>query len=294
MDTKRAFTIWELLTVIAIIVLLVAFLMPAMNRTRRMATDTICQSNLHQYGVAGRVYLNDNDGLFCRPANEWLYTDASVTEAHPIGCRWHDRAMAPGAGIMSASPQYQGKMWAYVGEGRIPLCPTFRRFARPRGCESPTHRRGLDIKPLYSYTMNGYLGSTRAGGVLAESEVRDPAGVFFFAEENSWSLRPDRPAFAARWLSAPLSTTALDDTLLLIRPSPQAGDCFATYHRAPSKDVNRGSGYVAFVDGHVDGIEAEDQLRRNMHGGNSRLGPAGNLAWAWAAKSPPPGGWDRQ
>jgi prepilin-type processing-associated H-X9-DG protein len=294
MDTKRAFTIWELLTVIAIIALLMFLIMPAMDRARSQATHLICRSYLRGYAMAGLAYLKDNDGLFPSPASEWLYTEASISEEHPIGCRWHDQAMGRGGQVMSESPQYQGKMWDYIGRGSLGICPIFRGCAPSRGCENPDHNQDLDIRPRSSYTMNAYLGSERDGGVLRESEVRDPSTVFFFAEENSWSVRPDHPRFPARWLSAPLSTGALDDTILLIRPGSEAGDCFATYHRPPSEDLSRGSGYVAFVDGHVDSINAEDQLRKNMHGGESRLGPAGNLSWAWAAKSPPPGGWDAQ
>jgi prepilin-type processing-associated H-X9-DG protein len=95
-------------------------------------------------------------------------------------------------------------------------------------------------------------------------------------------------------LQAPLSTRALDDTALMIRPSPEAADCFATHHETQSQSLTDGSGNVLFVDGHVDSIFAADQLRRKMHGGRSRLGPAGNLAWAWAARSNPPGGWEGQ
>lgn len=294
MYNKRAFTIWELLCVIAVIALLVALLMPALSRVRSASTRTICFSYMRQYGIAGVQYLYDNDGIFPDEPNEWLYTKESISDAHPIGCRWHDRAMSPGGEIMSTSQEYRGKMWAYFDQTRIGPCPTFRGFARSRGCENPNHNNDLDIKPQYSYTMNGYLGTTQAGGVLRVDEVRDPRGVFFFAEENSWSLRPDHPTFGARWLSAPLSTKALDDTALLVTPTPQAEDCFATYHNAPRGDLNRGSGNVVFIDGHVELIGVEDQLRKTMHGGNSSLGPVGNLSWAWASKSPPPGGWDGQ
>jgi len=244
--------------------------------------------------MVGLAYLDDNEGVFPEGVNEWLYTEASVSEAHPMGCRWHDRAMSPRGEIMRTSPEYRGKMWTYIDEMRIGPCPTFRRFASSRGCENPDHNNELDIIPQYSYTMNGYLGTTQDGGVLRVDEVRDPSEVFFFAEENSWSVRPDHPEFGAEWLPAPLSTKALDDTVLFIRPTPEAKDCFATYHGAPREDLNRGYGNVAFIDGHVESISVEDQLRRTMHSGNSRLGPAGNLSWAWANKSPPLGGWDAQ
>jgi hypothetical protein len=290
-NSKRGFTIWELLCILFVIFLLFALLAPALNRTRRYATVVVCSSYLREYSIAGIQYLDDNDGIFPEPG-EWLYTTKSDSKDHPIGCRWHDQLMAPSGRIMRTSPEFRGKMWEYFGEGGIGPCPSFRGYVRSMGCENPNHNDDIDISPQYSYTMNGYLGTTQDGGVAERSEVREPASVFFFAEENSWSLRPDHPKYPARWLSAHLSTRALDDTGLLISPTPEAKDCFATYHG--SGDLNRGSGYVAFIDGHVERIRAKDQLRKNMHGGRSKLGPAGNLLWAWPSKSPPPGGWDAQ
>jgi len=291
-NARWAFTILELLCVIVIILLLIALLMPALSRVRMSATRMVCASNLIQHSKAGLTYIADNDGVFPEGGDEWLYTKASVSKAHPIGCRWHDRAMAINGGIMNETIEYRGKMWAYFAEMGIHPCPIFRDYARSRGCENPEHNNELDINPQYSYTMNGYLGSNQEGGVLNESEVRDPSKVFFFAEENSWSVRPDHPKFGAEWLRAPLSTKALDDTVLLISPTPEARDCFATYHGAP--DLNRGFSNVAFIDGHLEHIKVEDQMRKTMHGGKSYLGPAGNLFWAWASKLPPPGGWDAQ
>ncbi|MHC4112020.1 MAG: type II secretion system protein [Planctomycetota bacterium] len=293
MHTRRGLTIWELLCILFAIFLLFALLAPAMNRVRRYSTTLVCGSNLSGYGRAGHIYLNDYDGIFPE-ANEWLYSKQSDSKEHPIGCRWHDRLMAPGGEVMRTSPEYRGKMWEYIGETGIRPCPTFRRYARSRGCENPDHNDDIDISPQNSYTMNGYLGTTKEGGVLKVTEVNNPSGVFFLSEENSWSLRPDHPKYPARWLSAPLSTRALDDTSLLISPTPEAKDCFATYHRRPSIGRNRGSSHVLLVEGHVELIDAEDQLRKNMHGGKSSLGPAGNLHLAWAGELPPPGGWDAQ
>jgi hypothetical protein len=292
-NSRRGLTIWELLCILFVIFLLFALLAPAMNRVRRYSTTLVCGSNLSVYGRVGNIYLNDYDGVF-PDAHEWLYSKQSDSKDHPIGCRWHDQAMAPDGKILSTQTEYRGKMWEYIGETGIRPCPTFRRFARSRGCENPDHNGDIDIKPQYSYTMNGYLGSTKEGSVLKVTEAREPSEVFFWAEENSWSLRPDHPKYPARWLSAALSTKALDDTALLISPTPEAKDCFATYHRSPSRALNRGYGSVASIDGHVTRIHAKDQLRKNMHGGKSSLGPAGNLHLGWASETPPPGGWDAQ
>jgi len=268
--------------------------MPSLSRVRQKSTKAVCGSYLAGYCGAGLLYLNDNDEVFLEAANEWLYTKASFSEAHPIGCRWHDHAMAPNGEIMNRIPEYRGKMWAYIQTVSYGPCPTFRRYAPSRGCENPNHNQDLNIKPQYSYTINGYLGTKEAGGVLTVSEVRDPSKVFFFAEENSWSIRPDHPSFPARWLSEALSTKALDDTVLLISFTPEAKDCFATYHDAPSGDINRGSGNVVFIDGHVEMIKADQQVKQAVRNSGKRPGTAGNLSWAWASKSPPPGGWNVQ
>ena len=67
------FTLIELLVVIAIIALLLAILMPALQRVKRQAKVVACQSNLHQWGLIFSMYAGDNDGQFFGwlPAKKW-------------------------------------------------------------------------------------------------------------------------------------------------------------------------------------------------------------------------------
>jgi len=282
--TRQGFTLVELLCVLAIILLLLAILMPSMSSLKMRATRTICESHMMRYGRMGQAYLEDNDYAFPAP-DEWLYSPTSNSISHPIGCRWHDRAMAPGGEMMATTPDYRGKMWAYTADAPVLLCPVFRDVSPAFGCENPEHRKGMPIEPQYSYTMNAYLGSEGVGGVRRLSEVRDTAKVFFFAEENSWSL-----SYATKTLPQLLSTKALDDTALSISCTDQPIDCFATYHGATSEDLDNGSGNAVFLDGHVEAIAAKDQLRGVRRG--SWREPSGNLFWAWPQRSAPPGGWD--
>lgn len=61
-----AFTLLELLCVIAIIGLLVAVLMPSLGGARRTASSTACQANLRQWASATVMYAQQNDGWLPR------------------------------------------------------------------------------------------------------------------------------------------------------------------------------------------------------------------------------------
>jgi len=61
---KKGFTLIELLVVIAIIAMLLAILMPALNKVKKIAQRVICGTNLKGLGTAETVYANDYDDEF--------------------------------------------------------------------------------------------------------------------------------------------------------------------------------------------------------------------------------------
>ncbi|HEY3397629.1 MAG TPA: prepilin-type N-terminal cleavage/methylation domain-containing protein [Armatimonadota bacterium] len=62
--TRRAFTMIELMGVIAIIAVLAAILFPVFARARAKAQAWNCQSNLFNIGLALRLYASDHDGAY--------------------------------------------------------------------------------------------------------------------------------------------------------------------------------------------------------------------------------------
>jgi len=140
-----------------------------------------------------------------------------------------------------------GPFWPYIKDKDINLCTSFRAFSQTMGEVAQ-----------YSYSANGWLGKPgyyKDKAAYSESEVRrHPAKVFTFSEENLWTI----PG---------LSGWALNDNGLFIDVPPGARDTFATYHRAPKGDYNKGSANLVFLDGHCGVVEAEEQY----DGGNYEM-----------------------
>ena len=77
MDKQRGFTLIELLVVIAIIALLMAILMPTVQRVKKQAKAVVCQSNLKQWGTIFAMYTDDTEGRLPEYAGGfelWIYT----------------------------------------------------------------------------------------------------------------------------------------------------------------------------------------------------------------------------
>jgi prepilin-type N-terminal cleavage/methylation domain-containing protein len=61
----RAFTLIEILVVVAIIALLISILLPSLQRAREQAKVALCLSNLRSLGVAVSAYLSAEKDQFC-------------------------------------------------------------------------------------------------------------------------------------------------------------------------------------------------------------------------------------
>ncbi len=115
-----AFTLIELLTVIAIIGVLAAILIPVVGKVRSSARNAQCVSNLRQIGSAFQSFATDNRNLW--PA--WNETNFIANYPGVTAPRWHSSALAPYVGAQPANVQNSPWAQAVLDGTSIFRCPS--------------------------------------------------------------------------------------------------------------------------------------------------------------------------
>jgi prepilin-type N-terminal cleavage/methylation domain-containing protein len=169
---KKGFTLVELLVVIAIIALLLSIMMPALNKVREQARQTVCSNSLKELGLATFTYATTTG---CLPV--WGDT---------ISNNWAD-------------PPYQTKPkdWS-------------KAFATPIAClikngdlkddklirnACPTSKPKMEISYGYNYF---YLGSKNTGGPVKITHVERPAETGMYADGHNFDWNSYPPPFGPK------------------------------------------------------------------------------------------------
>jgi prepilin-type N-terminal cleavage/methylation domain-containing protein/prepilin-type processing-associated H-X9-DG protein len=119
-----AFTLIELLMVIAIIAILAGMLLPSLSGARREALAASCKNNQRQLNLALQLYATDhNDAL---PLNNFVY---DVTDKTPI---FRTNSWAPGLAPydLTTSNLQSGMFYPYLRSVGVFLCPADRSRVR--------------------------------------------------------------------------------------------------------------------------------------------------------------------
>lgn len=78
---RKGFTLIELLVVIAIIAMLLAILMPALSKVKKIAQRVVCATNLKGLGTAQTVYANDYEDQYAvQNVTNWIERTGNFDE----------------------------------------------------------------------------------------------------------------------------------------------------------------------------------------------------------------------
>lgn len=238
----RAFTLVEMLVVISIILLILAILIPAINKAREVANRVQCATRLRNIGQAMVIYANDNKGAIAGSpltTGSYLWAD---TSAGPKPADGINNAVAPPPCV---------DIYDFIG----PLCSilkinlpqgdsTIERFEFYRGLEAfscPSNRgvmaekyvgpAGIERGQMLSYCtatgfmLQAYSGSDYSGLAAMPgtpywtvptnylpliSKVGLTSRKIYAADSGRWSRYDSTPTFSLAILSDHNSTPFSD------------------------------------------------------------------------------------
>lgn len=216
----RAFTLVELLVVIAVIAILAAILLPALAKAKLSAQGAVCKSNLRQLGIAAEMYWNDHSG------NCFDYQFGTTNYGQILWCGW----LGPGPETTRAFDLSCGALFPYLKGSDVRLCPAFGVVM------AQFKLKATNIMSSYGY--NGFLSQPPNLPTINISQVKPTAQIALFA---------DSAQVNDFLLPASHSHPMIEEWYVLDNPTNYPSSSY--YPHGHFRHEQRAN--VAFCDGHV-------------------------------------------
>lgn len=242
---KKAFTLIELIVVIAVIAMLLSILMPALADVRAKGRMTVCKSNIRQLVLANRGYANANTGHFVPAA-----ADIMSTQLH----RWHGVRET----INDPFETTEGPLADYLSDGSVKKCPEKVGFIE----NDPLEYDYEDGCGGYGYNMT-YLGSRVYEGfsiancarTTRDFEVGRPGRTLMFADTAMTRAYSDGSGYYIEY-------SFVEPRYFLV-----SGVVDTQWDPSPSIHFrHRGRVNIGWADGHIDAKNMAEFDEINVYG----------------------------
>ena len=208
MRTKRAFSLIELLVVVANITLLLLVVFPSLKTSKEYAAGAACLSNQKGLAVAWNLYQGDNEGFIVGGSTYY-----SGTHATPY--RWVERPLYPdqdnpesAAVPATLTLEYRlngiraGRLYPYTGSEKIYHCPNDKNMVKNQepyamyrsyaisglmNSEDFVSRQGNLYTPITNYRTATFpdTGTKLLKVAVKFSDIKEPGKKYVFVEEDA-------------------------------------------------------------------------------------------------------------